>query len=126
MIYLYHSKVQCIGFLMIIMLLYENKYFVEKIEIRKNMLKGLTVSLKEGELPMFNLQNHQLLVVQHPQFRNVMNILFYMNFHLHKTCTKTFLTLLDVLLTVLLSIISWKLKYRKLFSCYHVCIHQLL
>ena len=30
---------------MIIMLLYENKYFVEKIEIRKNMLKDLTVSL---------------------------------------------------------------------------------
>ena len=46
MIYLYHSKVQCIGFLMIIMLLYENKYFVEKIEIRKNILKDLTVSLK--------------------------------------------------------------------------------
>ena len=31
---------------MIIMLLYENKYFVEKIEIIKNMLKDLTVSLK--------------------------------------------------------------------------------
>ena len=31
---------------MIIMLLYETKYFVEKIEIRKNMLKDLTVSLK--------------------------------------------------------------------------------
>ena len=30
---------------MIIMLLYENKYFVEEIEIRKNMLKDLTVSL---------------------------------------------------------------------------------
>ena len=30
---------------MIIMLLLENKYFVEKIEIRKNMLKDLTVSL---------------------------------------------------------------------------------
>ena len=27
------------------MLLYENKYFVEKIEIRKNMLKDLIVSL---------------------------------------------------------------------------------
>ena len=27
---------------MIIMLLYENKYFVEKIKIRKNMLKDLT------------------------------------------------------------------------------------
>ena len=31
---------------MIIMLLYENKYFVEKIEIRKNMIKDLTVSLR--------------------------------------------------------------------------------
>ena len=31
---------------MIITLLYENKYFLEKIEIRKNMLKDLTVSLK--------------------------------------------------------------------------------
>ena len=30
---------------MIIMLLYANKYFVEKIEIRKNMLRDLTVSL---------------------------------------------------------------------------------
>ena len=35
---------------MIIMLLYENKYFVEKIEIRKNMLKDLTVSLKENKI----------------------------------------------------------------------------
>ena len=29
------------------MLLYENKYFVEKIEIRKNMLKDLTVHVLE-------------------------------------------------------------------------------
>ena len=32
------------------MLLYENKYFVEKIEIRKNMLKDLTVSLMPDKL----------------------------------------------------------------------------
>ena len=32
------------------MLLYENKYFVEKIEIRKNMLKDLTVSLRVNKI----------------------------------------------------------------------------
>ena len=41
---------------MIKMLLYENKYFVEKIEIRKNMLKDLTVSLtKLVSIEMLNI-----------------------------------------------------------------------
>ena len=51
---------------MIIMLLYENKYFVEKIEIRKNMLKDLTVSLNGKLTPItaaMKMDLHEL--VQH-------------------------------------------------------------
>ena len=47
---------------MIIMLLYENKYFVEKIEIRKNMLKDLTVSLMTVTLSTFLTACEALLI----------------------------------------------------------------
>ena len=43
---------------MIILLLYDNKYFVEKIEIRKNMLKDLTVSLTCSPDPHSALPTH--------------------------------------------------------------------
>ena len=45
------------------MLLYENKYFVEKIDIRKNMLKDLTVSLSEKMIIYQHLKQQKKMIV---------------------------------------------------------------
>ena len=72
MIYLYHSKVQCIGFL-----------FVKKIEIRKNMLKDL----KNENFQTEKLSDFFVRKFFRPKFGSAesfsvtefLNFLFYLN-----------------------------------------------
>ena len=63
---------------MIIMLLYENEYFVEKIEMRKNILKDLTVYLKERDF-LAVVECTKVLYLAH-------NIFYYNYIHLYKQC----------------------------------------